>query len=107
MSFDDIDAIAVTAGPGLKGGLLVGLTTAKALSIAKNLPLVGINHLEAHALTIRLIKRIEFPYLLLLVSGGHTQILIVNDVGKYERLGTTIDDAVGEAFEKVAKLLNK
>ena len=106
MSFDDIDAIAVTAGPGLKGGLLVGLTTAKALSIAKNLPLVGINHLEAHALTIRLIKRIEFPYLLLLVSGGHTQILIVNDVGKYERLGTTIDDAVGEAYDKVAKLLN-
>lgn len=106
LSFNDINAIAVTAGPGLKGGLLVGLTTAKALSMARGIPLIGVNHLEAHALTIRLIKKIEFPYLLLLVSGGHTQILIVNDVGKYERLGTTIDDAVGEAYDKVAKLLN-
>src|SRR5262245_55854460 len=100
-----LDAVAVTAGPGLIGGLLVGVTTAKALALVHRLPLVAVNHLEAHALTVGLTERLRPPYLLLLVSGGHTQLLIVNSVGRYERLGTTIDDALGEAFDKTAKLL--
>jgi N6-L-threonylcarbamoyladenine synthase len=100
-----VDAVAVTAGPGLIGGLLVGVTTAKALAMVHRLPLVGVNHLEAHALTVGLTEGLRPPYLLLLVSGGHTQLLIVHGVGRYERLGTTIDDALGEAFDKTAKLL--
>ena len=101
----DLDAIAVTAGPGLIGGLLVGTMTARALSAARKIPLLPLNHLEGHALTGRLTDGLAFPYLLLLVSGGHTQLLAVGGVGDYRRLGTTIDDALGEAFDKTAKLL--
>jgi len=101
----DVDAIAATAGPGLIGGVLVGLTTAKALAAALNKPLIAVNHLEAHALTARLTDGVEFPYLMLLVSGGHSQFVLVRGVGDYERWGSTIDDALGEAFDKVAKLL--
>jgi len=97
--------VAVTAGPGLIGGLLVGVTTAKAIALVRGLALVAVNHLEAHALTVGLTEGLLPPYLLLLVSGGHTQLLIVHDVGRYQRLGTTIDDALGEAFDKTAKLL--
>jgi N6-L-threonylcarbamoyladenine synthase len=103
--FAGLDAIAATAGPGLIGGLLVGVTTAKAIALVHRLPLVGVNHLEAHALTVGLTEGLRPPYLLLLVSGGHTQLLMVHDVGRYRRLGTTIDDALGEAFDKTAKLL--
>jgi N6-L-threonylcarbamoyladenine synthase len=105
LTLDDIDGVAATAGPGLIGGLLVGLTTAKALALAKDKPLLAINHLEAHALTPRLLGPLDFPYLLLLISGGHTQLQIVEGVGRYRRIGTTIDDALGEAFDKTAKLL--
>lgn len=101
----DLDAIAATAGPGLIGGVLVGLTTGKALAAALGRPLLAINHLEAHALTARLTDGVAFPYLMLLVSGGHTQFVLVEGVGAYERWGTTIDDALGEAFDKVAKML--
>lgn len=101
----DIDAIAATAGPGLIGGLMVGLVTAKTLALTLNKPFVAINHLEGHALSARLVKDIPFPYLLLLISGGHCQLISVEGVGKYTRLGTTIDDAAGEAFDKAAKLL--
>lgn len=104
-NFDDLDGIAVTSGPGLMGGLLVGVMTAKAIAAARNLPLIGVNHLEGHALTPRMTDDIEFPYLLLLCSGGHTQTLLVEEAGRYRRLGTTIDDALGEAFDKTAKLL--
>lgn len=103
--FADLDGIAATAGPGLIGGLLVGLMTGKAIAAAADKPLVAVNHLEAHALTARLSDRIAFPYLLLLVTGGHTQIVAVEGLGRYRRWGTTIDDAVGEAFDKVAKML--
>src|SRR5665213_3248140 len=101
----DIDAVAATAGPGLIGGLLVGLTTAKAIAFAAGKPLIAVNHLEGHALTARLTDGLSFPYLLLLVSGGHTQFLAVEGVGEYSRIGSTIDDALGEAFDKAAKLL--
>lgn len=101
----DLDAIAATAGPGLIGGLIVGLMTGKALAAASRKPLYAINHLEGHALTARLTDNLPFPYLLLLVSGGHTQIVLVRGVGDYQRWGTTIDDALGEAFDKTAKLL--
>lgn len=101
----EIDAIAATAGPGLIGGLIVGLMTAKALALAADKPFHAINHLEGHALTARLTDNLAFPYLLLLVSGGHTQMVLVHGLGHYERLGTTIDDALGEAFDKTAKLL--
>ena len=101
----DLDGIAAAAGPGLIGGVIVGLTTAKALALVARKPLIAVNHLEAHALTARLTDRIGFPYLLLLASGGHTQLVAVKGVGQYQRLGTTIDDAIGEAFDKVAKLL--
>ncbi len=105
LSLADIDAIAASSGPGLIGGVVVGVMTAKALSIALNKPFIAVNHLEGHALAARISNEVTFPYLLLLVSGGHCQILVVKDVDKYERLGTTIDDAVGEAFDKVAKML--
>ena len=106
MTLDDIDAIAATAGPGLIGGVMVGLVTAKALAMATDKPLIAVNHLEGHALSPRLVDAdLTFPYLLLLVSGGHCQLLRVNGVGDYNRLATTIDDAVGEAFDKTAKIL--
>jgi N6-L-threonylcarbamoyladenine synthase len=105
-ALDDIDAIAATAGPGLIGGLLVGLTTAKAIASASAKPFVAINHLEAHALTAGLTDGLQPPYVLLLVSGGHTQIILVEGIGHYRRIGTTIDDALGEAFDKTAKLLD-
>lgn len=102
----DCDAIAATAGPGLIGGVMVGLVTAKALAMASDTPLLAINHLEGHALSPRLADpALDFPYLLLLVSGGHCQLLLVEGVGEYRRLATTIDDALGEAFDKTAKLL--
>ena len=105
LAIADIDAIAATAGPGLSGGLIVGLTFAKGMALARRLPLLAINHLEGHALTPRLLGQLAFPYLLLLISGGHTQFQLVRGVGDYVRLGTTIDDALGEAFDKTAKLL--
>ncbi|WP_417620329.1 tRNA (adenosine(37)-N6)-threonylcarbamoyltransferase complex transferase subunit TsaD [Parasphingorhabdus sp.] len=105
-SLDDVDAIAATAGPGLIGGVMVGLVTGKALAMAAGKPLVAVNHLEGHALSPRLANPdLTFPYLLLLVSGGHCQILRVEGVGQYRRLATTIDDAAGEAFDKTAKIL--
>src|SRR5690606_23736542 len=102
VKLSDLDGIAATAGPGLIGGLLVGLTTAKALALASGKSLIAVNHLEAHALTVGLTEGLPPPYLLLLVSGGHTQLLLVHDVGRNARLGTTIDDALGEAFDKTA-----
>jgi N6-L-threonylcarbamoyladenine synthase len=105
LELSDVDAIAATAGPGLVGGLIVGLMTAKAIAAATGKPLLAINHLEGHALTARLTEGLEFPYLLLLVSGGHTQIVRVAGVGDYQRWATTIDDALGEAFDKTAKML--
>ncbi|MCZ4091182.1 tRNA (adenosine(37)-N6)-threonylcarbamoyltransferase complex transferase subunit TsaD [Sinorhizobium psoraleae] len=102
---EDIDAIAATSGPGLIGGLIVGLMTGKAIARATGKPLYAVNHLEGHALTARLTDGLTFPYLMLLVSGGHTQLILVKGVGDYERWGTTIDDALGEAFDKTAKLL--
>jgi N6-L-threonylcarbamoyladenine synthase len=101
----DLDAIAVTAGPGLIGGVAAGLMFAKGLALAAGKPLFGVNHLAAHALTARLAARVDFPYLLLLVSGGHCQLVLVRSSVSFERLGTTIDDAAGEAFDKTAKLL--
>ncbi len=100
-----VDAVAAAAGPGLIGGILVGLTAGKALALAAGKPFIAINHLEAHALTARLTDHADFPYLALLVSGGHTQLVAVQGVGDYRRLGSTVDDAVGEAFDKVAKML--
>lgn len=105
LAFNELDGVAATSGPGLIGGLIVGAATGKAIALAHDLPFLAINHLEAHALTARLTDRLDFPYLLLLVSGGHTQLLVVEDVGRYRRLGSTIDDAVGEAFDKTAKML--
>ena len=106
MTLADVDAVAATAGPGLMGGVMVGLVTAKALAMASDKPLIAINHLEGHALSPRLAEvSLEYPYLLLLVSGGHCQLLLVAGVGNYRRLATTIDDALGEAFDKTAKIL--
>jgi len=106
LTLADVDAIAATAGPGLIGGVMVGLVTGKALAHAAGKPLIAVNHLEGHALSPRLSDPdLEFPYLLLLVSGGHCQLLLVEGVGAYRRLATTIDDAAGEAFDKTAKLL--
>jgi N6-L-threonylcarbamoyladenine synthase len=105
VTLGDLDGIAATAGPGLIGGVAVGLTTAKALALASGKPLIALNHLEAHALTPRLTNGVAFPFLLLLVSGGHCQLLVCEGVGQFTRLGTTIDDAAGEAFDKTAKLL--
>jgi N6-L-threonylcarbamoyladenine synthase len=101
----DIDGVAAAAGPGLIGGVLVGLMAGKGFALATGKPFVAVNHLEAHALVARLVTRVAFPYLLLLASGGHTQILAVNGVGDYARLGATMDDAIGEAFDKTAKML--
>ncbi|MDG5488513.1 tRNA (adenosine(37)-N6)-threonylcarbamoyltransferase complex transferase subunit TsaD [Sphingomonas sp. BGYR3] len=106
VTLNDVEAIAATAGPGLIGGVMVGLVTGKALALAAGKPLIGVNHLEGHALSPRLADAdLSFPYLLLLVSGGHCQLLLVEGVGQYRRLATTIDDAAGEAFDKSAKLL--
>jgi len=106
VSLSDVDAIAATAGPGLIGGVMVGLVTGKALAHAAGKPLIAVNHLEGHALSPRLSDRaLAYPYLLLLVSGGHCQLLLVEGVGRYRRMATTIDDAAGEAFDKTAKLL--
>ncbi len=104
-SFRNLDGIAAAAGPGLIGGVIVGLTTAKAIAFAHDKPLIAVNHLEAHALTARLTDATPFPYCLFLASGGHTQVLGVRGVGDYLRLGGTLDDAIGEAFDKTAKLL--
>src|SRR5436190_8566269 len=104
-SFAALDGVAVAAGPGLIGGVIVGLTTAKAIAMVSEKPLLAVNHLEGHALTARLTDDTPFPYCLFLASGGHTQIVAVLDVGHYVRLGTTVDDAIGEAFDKTAKLL--
>jgi tRNA N6-adenosine threonylcarbamoyltransferase len=105
MSARDLDGVAAAAGPGLIGGVLVGLMAAKGIAIAIGKPLLAVNHLEAHALTARLTAGVAFPFLILLASGGHTQILAVMGVGDYDRLGATVDDAIGEAFDKTAKLL--
>src|SRR6186713_2869923 len=106
VGFAQLSAVAAAAGPGLIGGVIVGLTTAKAIAMVHDTPLIAVNHLEAHALTPRLTDAIEFPYCLFLASGGHTQIVAVTGVGQYVRLGTTVDDAIGEAFDKVAKMLS-
>ncbi len=105
IGLDAVDGIAATGGPGLIGGVMVGVTMAKAIAAVHGKPFVAVNHLEGHALSPRLIEPVAFPYLLLLVSGGHCQLLVVRGVGDYRQLGTTIDDAAGEAFDKVAKLL--
>lgn len=105
LGFAELDGIAATGGPGLIGGVMVGVTTAKAIAAVHRKPFLAVNHLEGHALTARLTHGLAFPYLLLLVSGGHCQLLAVEAVGRYRRLGTTIDDAAGEAFDKVAKML--
>ena len=105
IGFGKLDAVAATGGPGLIGGVIVGVTEAKAIALARGLPFIAVNHLEGHALSARLVAPIEFPFLLLLVSGGHCQLQIVECIGRYRRLGTTIDDAAGEAFDKGAKLL--
>jgi len=104
-SYSDLDAVAVTAGPGLIGGVIVGVMVAKAIASAASVPIIAVNHLEGHALTVRLTEDVPLPFMLLLVSGGHCQILSVEGVGKYKKLGGTIDDALGEAFDKVAKML--
>jgi N6-L-threonylcarbamoyladenine synthase len=110
VDYQDLDAIAATGGPGLIGGVLVGVMTAKAIASVHKVPFIAVNHLEGHALTVRLTgdaagNEVAFPYLLLLVSGGHCQLLIVEGPGRYKRLGTTIDDALGEAFDKSAKMM--
>ena len=104
--FEDIDVIAATGGPGLHGGLLIGTTIAKSISLSIDKPYIPINHLEGHILSPRIEYNLSFPYLALLVTGGHTMLVIAHKVGKYEILGMTLDDALGEAFDKTAKLLN-
>jgi N6-L-threonylcarbamoyladenine synthase len=105
LRYEDLDGIAATAGPGLIGGVIVGVMTAKALSSVHRKPFIAVNHLEGHALTARFTNGVEYPFLLLLVSGGHCQVLEVRGVGQYRRLGTTLDDAAGECFDKAAKML--
>ncbi|MBU0725839.1 MAG: tRNA (adenosine(37)-N6)-threonylcarbamoyltransferase complex transferase subunit TsaD [Alphaproteobacteria bacterium] len=105
IGFGDLSAVAATGGPGLIGGVIVGVMTAKAIAAVHGKPFLAVNHLEGHALTARLTDDVAFPYLLLLVSGGHCQLLLVEGVGRYSLLGSTIDDAVGEAFDKTAKML--
>ena len=106
LTFDEIDAIAATSGPGLIGGVIVGCMYGKTLASVLKKPFIAINHLEGHALTVKLTNEIQFPYLLLLISGGHCQFLAINDLGNYTILGQTLDDAVGEAFDKVAKMMD-
>ncbi len=105
LTYNDLDAIAVTAGPGLIGGVIVGVMYAKAIAAASHKPIIAVNHLEGHALTVRLTNEVDFPFLLMLVSGGHCQLLIVYNVVQYMLLGSTMDDAAGECFDKVAKML--
>lgn len=105
IDFSELDGVAATGGPGLIGGVIVGVMSGKAIAAVHDLPFVAVNHLEGHALTARLTNQVAFPYLLLLVSGGHCQILAVEGVGEYQRFGTTVDDAIGEAFDKTAKML--
>lgn len=105
VGFDDIEGIAVTQGPGLAGALLVGISTAKAMAFVRNLPIVGVNHIEGHLLAVLLERSLEFPFIALAVSGGHTHLYRVDGIGRYATLGQTLDDAAGEAFDKVAKLL--
>ncbi len=105
LDFADLDGIAATAGPGLIGGVMVGLTTGKAIAAVTGKPLIAVNHLEGHALSVRLLDELAFPFLLLLISGGHCQLRAVEGVGQYRRLGSTVDDAVGEAYDKTAKML--
>ncbi len=105
IAYGELDGVAATGGPGLIGGVMVGVTTAKAIAMVHGLPFLAVNHLEGHALTVRLTDGVDFPYLLLLVSGGHCQLLSVDGVGAYRRLGTTLDDALGEAYDKTAKML--
>jgi N6-L-threonylcarbamoyladenine synthase len=105
IGWNAINAVAATSGPGLIGGVMVGLSAAKGIALARNIPLIAVNHLEGHALSVRLSDAAPFPYLLLLVSGGHCQFVSVEGLGSYRRLGSTIDDAAGEAFDKTAKLL--
>jgi len=105
IGFGDLDGVAATAGPGLVGGVMVGLSAGKAIALALDLPLIAVNHLEGHALSARLAADVAYPYLLLLISGGHCQLLDVEGVGRCVRLGSTIDDAAGEAFDKIAKAL--
>ncbi|MCB9963584.1 MAG: tRNA (adenosine(37)-N6)-threonylcarbamoyltransferase complex transferase subunit TsaD [Rhodospirillales bacterium] len=106
IQFSDLSAVAATCGPGLIGGVMVGMMSGKAIAAARNIPFIGINHLEAHALTPRLTDRIEFPFLLLLISGMNTQLLAVEGVGAYRCLGKTIDDAIGECFDKSGRIMN-
>ena len=106
IDFNELNAIAATGGPGLLGGLIVGTVFAKTMASALKIPFIAINHLEGHALSVQLESEINFPYLLLLVSGGHTEFTIIKKFKKYKRIGTTIDDALGEAFDKTARLLN-
>ncbi len=105
LGFADLDGVAATAGPGLIGGVFVGVMTGKAIAAARGLPFLAVNHLEGHALTVRLTHDLPFPYLLLLVSGGHCQLVAVAGIGRYRHLGGTIDDAIGECFDKTAKML--
>ncbi|MEC7701241.1 MAG: tRNA (adenosine(37)-N6)-threonylcarbamoyltransferase complex transferase subunit TsaD [Pseudomonadota bacterium] len=105
LDFKDLSAIAATCGPGLIGGVMVGMMAGKAIAAAHDLPFIAVNHLEAHLLTARLTNTVEMPYLCLLVSGGHTQILVAEDIDRYKRFGTTLDDALGEAFDKTAKMM--
>lgn len=106
MNFDDLTAVAATGGPGLIGGVMVGMMAAKTISYVKNIPLIAVNHLEGHALTPRLTGDVEYPFLLLLMSGGHCQILICKNVNDYEILGSTIDDALGEVYDKFARMMS-
>jgi len=105
LGYDALDGVAATAGPGLVGGVMVGLGFGKAVALARGLPLIAVNHLEGHAVSARLGARVDYPFLLLLVSGGHCQLLEVRGIGDMSRLGTTIDDAAGEAFDKIAKAM--
>lgn len=105
LDYDGLDGVAATAGPGLVGGVMVGLSAGKAIALARDLPLIAVNHLEGHAVSVRLTEAVDYPFLLLLVSGGHCQLLAVEGVGACRRLGSTIDDAAGEAFDKIAKTL--
>ena len=105
LGFGELDGVAATAGPGLIGGVMVGLSAGKAIALARGLPLVAVNHLEGHAVSARLAARAPYPFLLLLVSGGHCQLLAVEGIGRCRRLGSTLDDAAGEAFDKIAATL--